>query len=869
MCVFVFYCCCCVVVRVFRASRPRGVGCARAKERKITHPPPYPKTHARTQQQQQQPQTDIFLRELISNAADALDKLRLASLTDKAALEGGPEELDIRLSVDPDARVLEIRDTGVGMTREELVSNLGTIAKSGTSAFLDALAKTGSEGKAGAAVDGGKKAKKSATGTTSDPSPSSASSLIGQFGVGFYSAYLVADRVQVVSAPVKGASGATPPKQWVWESAADGAFEVYEDSPASPRLGRGTAVRLFLKPDKPEYADHAKLRALVARYSEFVGHPILLNASRTVEEPVVDEDEDGKKKEKKNAGDDATTAIIEDEEDDGDADTAPKPKTKTVTVYGWERLNDVAPVWLRPPAEVTEADHASFYSALVKAGPSAPPPLTHAHFKAEGDVEFRAILYVPPSPPPAFYENYYSADPAVRLYVRRVFVGDDFGKELLPRYLGFLAGVVDSDSLPLSVSRETLQAAPALRTIKKKLVRKALDALKRLADAEEEEVAGKKKKGGGGLFGKKKDEDSNTSPLPYTSFWRGFGKAVKLGIMEDAPNRARLARLLRFETSAAGVGPPGAPNTTSLAGYVSRMKPGQKAIFYLTGGDRETLERSPFARRLAAAGVEALYFTDAIDEYLAQHLTDFDGTRLQSASKEGLALGDEDGGDAHKAKAVRAAFRPLADWWKAQLGPGAVSSVRVVPAGLGTAPAVVTTSAYGWSAHMERVIKAQALAGSEGAARAAYMRGQKILEINPRHALIQALRTAHASDPAGPATAALARLLWDAALLESGFDVEDPAAFAARLHAAAGRAYGGLDSDAAAGELSEPDVPALPVEEEEGGEDDEDEGASAPAAASSSSSSSKKAAGAGGKKKAKGAVGVSLEGDGGDGKDEL
>ena len=707
-------------------------------------------------------------------------------------MAGGPEELEIKLSVTPatgDApAILEIRDTGVGMGRDELVANLGTIAKSGTSAFLDALGKNGGAGKTTP------KNKKGGSDSTS------ASSLIGQFGVGFYSAYLVADRVQVVSARA-GASAS----QWVWESAADGAFEVWEDKDG-PRLGRGTAVRLFLKPDKPEYQDLGKLKALVSKYSEFVGHPILLNASRTVEEEVA---VGGEAKEAEKKADDFS---VEDEEDEPAAPTKVKK-----TVFAWERLNDVAPVWLRPPSDVSEADHAAFYSALAKTGPAAPPPLTHAHFKAEGDVEFRAVLYVPPTPPPSFYENYYSAAPAVRLYVRRVFVGDDFGRDLLPKYLGFLAGVVDSDSLPLSVSRETLQAAPALRTIKKKVTRKALDALKKLADAEEA-TSGQGKKGGGLFGGKKKGKDGaeDEKKGPYTTFWAGFGKAVKLGVMEDAPNRARLARLLRFETSAANVGPPGAPNSTSLAGYVSRMKEGQKAIFYLTGGDRAALEKSPFASRLAAAGVETLFFTDAIDEYLAQHLTEFDGVKLQSASKEGLALGDEDGVDKARAAAVRAAFKPLASWWKDTLGGSSVvSSVRVVPAGLGTAPAVVTTSAYGWSAHMEKIIRAQALAGADGAARAQYMKGQKILEINPRHALVRALYEAHGKDPKDPKAASLARLIWDAALLESGFEVEDVHALAARLHAAAGVAFGGFEAGEDVSALADPVVPDLPAEDEE------------------------------------------------------
>ena len=652
------------------------------------------------------------------------------------------------------------------MTRADLVANLGTIAKSGTSAFLDTLAKGGDL------------------------------SLIGQFGVGFYSVYLVADRVQVVSKHNGEA------KQWVWESAADGAFTVAEDKTGEP-LGRGTLIRLHIKEDKPEYLDIAKLRGLVAKYSEFVGHPIYLYASKEESREVPD---DAAPTAPKSDDDDVVSDAVDDAAPDAaaDADAAPKTKTVTETVWAWERLNDVAPIWLRPPTSVPDADHLAFYRAISK---SSDAPLARAHFRAEGDVEFRALVYVPGAPPPNFYENYYSAEPSLKLYVRRVFVSDDF-KDLVPRYLSFLRGVVDSDTLPLSVSRETLQASPALKTIKKKVVRKALDVIKKLADAEAEE-GGKKK----GFFARKKAKSADADDTPtYAKFWTAYGRALKLGVLEDAPNRARLARLLRFKSSAVDGG-----NVTSLEAYVGRMKPGQKSIFYLAGESAADLAASPFAEKLLDAGLEVLYMDDAVDEYMMQQLTEFDDFKFANAAKEGLKL--DDGGDAasaedakSKAKAARKAFKPVATWWAATLG-GGVSSVKLSTR-LTKSPAVVVTSQYGWSANMERIMKAQALS-SEG--KAAYMRGAKTLEVNPRHALVRALIAKHAANPDDPAAADLARGLYEAALLESGFALDDAKAFVGRVHALLGAAHApGEDLT----KLVDPVLPAA-VEEEKGGKKDE------------------------------------------------
>jgi heat shock protein beta len=529
---------------------------------------------------------DVFLRELVSNAADALDKARFLSLTNATAL--GPTSaaelpFEIRISADPVKKILTIRDTGIGMTRDELVANLGTIAKSGTAAFLEAAQKGGDL------------------------------NLIGQFGVGFYSAYLVADYVEVVSR-----RGGEP--QHVWESRAGGEFAVSAD-PKGEDLGRGTAINLHLKAEAAEYLQEAKLRELVQRYSEFISFPIKLAVEKTTtrEEPVeeADEADDSDSAEKR----DGVDAAVEEEDDGAAADegSAKKPATRTVTETSteWETLNAAQALWLRPPGEVDDSEYNKFFKAL--AGSESEEPLAHAHFRAEGDVDFKAVLYVPTAPPADLYDAYYTKKPRLRLYVRRVFIADSF-EELLPKWLSWLVGLVDSDSMPLNVSREVLQMSEGLKVIRKKLVRKALEMVRKLSDADAAEAAGEgggKKEGKKGWFGGKGGDkgkdggDAKSASAIYADFWGKFGKALKMGVIEDASNRRRLLPLLRFQTSASG------GNLTTLDAYVSRMKANQTSIFYLVGtGGAEELAKSPFVDNLAARGYEVVLFTDPLDEYM-------------------------------------------------------------------------------------------------------------------------------------------------------------------------------------------------------------------------------------------------------------
>ena len=704
---------------------------------------------------------DIFLRELISNGSDSLDKIRFLSLTDESVLgTGDAANLEIRIKVDKERNVLSIRDRGVGMTKEDLRENLGTIAKSGTSAFLEQMQKGGDM------------------------------SLIGQFGVGFYSVYLVADFVEVRS------KHNDDPKQWVWESKADGAFAISEDD--GEPLDRGVEINIYLKEEAQEYLDEDKLKELVGKYSEFINFPIYIWSSKEVEEevPVEEEDEDATAED-----DDAQVEEDEeDEEDDGiedededEEDDAPSTKTVKKTVWDWELLNDSKAIWLRSANEVEPEEYDNFFKALSK---DDKPPLTYTHFKAEGDVEFKSILFIPEKAPADMFDNYYNKASALKLYVRRVFISDEFD-ELLPKYLSFIKGIVDSDTLPLNVSRETLQQHTSLKTIKKKLVRKALDMIRKLAeegqndDDEEADAA----------------EADSEEESKYDKFWKAFGKAIKLGIIEDASNRTRLAKLMRFYTSKSP------EKLVSLEQYVERMKPGQKTIYYLAGESREALEKSPFLERLLAKDLEVIYFTDPIDEYTMQNLTEFDEYKFSNASKEDLKFGDADDAEKKRNKKIREMFKDFTKWWKDVLPSDEVENVKISNR-LVTTPCSVVTSKYGWSANMERIMKAQALSDDS---RASYMRGKKTLEINPRHPLIKTLRERSIEDPESEETKELATVLYETAMLESGFAFDQPADFAGRLFSLV-RKNMGIDENA------EVDAEDADIEDEEEAAEDAEKG---------------------------------------------
>lgn len=632
---------------------------------------------------------EIFLRELISNAADALDKIRLTSLTDPSALQTN-DDLSIRIKADRENRLLHITDSGIGMTKDELMSNLGTIARSGTAEFLSKLME-------------------------SSTSTEMQQDLIGQFGVGFYSAFLVADRVVVTTK-------SNDDEQYIWESDS-GSFSIMKD-PRGNTLKRGTQITLHMKEEANDFLEPDTLKNLVEKYSQFINFNIYLWQSKTetVDEPIELEAE--------KTGEDG--AVEEEKED---------KKTKKVekTTWDWDRVNNVKPIWMRKPSQVEPEEYDEFYKSITK---DIEKPLAHVHFTAEGEVSFRSILYVPKRSPNDMFQNYGKVIENIKLYVRRVFITDDFA-DMLPKYLAFIRGIVDSDDLPLNVSRENLQQHKLLKVIKKKLVRKVLDMLKKLEGTQ------------------------------FDDFWSEFSTNIKLGVMEDPSNRIRLAKLLRFASSA------DKEKLTSLTDYVQRMKEKQGKIYYMAGTSRKEVENSPFVERLIAKGYEVLYLTEAVDEYCVQAMPEFEGKKFQNVAKEGVSIDDSET-DKEAFQALEKEFEPLTTWLK-ETGLKGLIEKAVVSQRLVKSPSALVASIYGWSGNMERIMKSQAYAKSKDPTQDFYANQKKTFEINPRHPVVKELMRRVIADKKDQKAKDTALLLFETATLRSGYSLQDQVGFAERI----------------------------------------------------------------------------------------
>ena len=636
---------------------------------------------------------EIFLRELVSNSSDALDKIRHQSLTNSDALSA-ENDLSIKLNVDKTNKTLIIEDTGIGMTKNDLINNLGTIAKSGTKAFMEALENSADV------------------------------SMIGQFGVGFYSAFLVADNVEVISKH-------NDDDEFKWVSNAGGSFTI---SKSDTGLKRGTRMILHLKADQESMCDENNIKNLIKTHSQYINYPISILVEKTkeveVEDDVLEEKEEKEENEEKE-GD------VEVEEVDDDENKEVKKKTVTETYNEWEKINVEKPLWLCNPDDVSMEDYNRFYKHISNDWDDC---CAVKHFSVEGQLEFTGLLFIPKNAPFDMFEPNKKKN-NLKLYVRKIFITDNC-EDLCPEWLSFVKGLIDSQDLPLNISRETLQQSQIMKVIKKNVVKKVLEKLMELSENEED----------------------------YNKFYSQFSKNLKLGIHEDSSNREKLAGLLRYNSTKSG------DEHISLKSYVSRMKEGQKDIYFISGESQKAVEKSLFLEQLSKRGFEVLYMCDPIDEYCMQQLKTYDDKKFVDITKENLNIElTED--EKTKEEEDKKKYEELCKTMKDVLGNN-VSKV-VVSNRLDKSPCCLVTGEYGWSANMERIMKAQTLRNDQMMGQ---MGSQKTLELNVDNPVIKELNNKLSVDKNDKTIKDIVWLLFETTLINSGFQLEEPSMFCDRIN---------------------------------------------------------------------------------------
>ena len=655
---------------------------------------------------------DIFMRELISNANDALDKIRFQAIRDPSVLEKGPKALEILIDVNEEQKTLSITDTGIGMTKDELIENLGRIAKSGTSEFQTML-------------------------------QSGDTNLIGQFGVGFYSAFLVADKVTVIS------KSNNSTKQYIWISDASQQFTVVED-PRGVTLGRGTSIILHLKDNAYGYVDRDRLISIVKHYSMFVDFPVKIwhykdsfveqskETSTKSEEDIFKDDEGVKEEDSEPEGDDKAVAH-------GDTDTEMVKKR----IWQWIQINDRKPIWLREPNEVAESDYSEFFQMFFK---EPKGPLLHTHFKAEGRVVFNALFFIPSVAPPA-EKLFAQLTRNVRLYVKRILVSDEWNDELLPTYLHFVKGVIDSNDLSLNVDRDRLIKMNALKLIKRRVTSKLLNVLRNMF---------------------------LNDPITYADFYSKFGGNIKYGVVEDEANKRMLSKLLMFYTSYSP------RKLTTLDDYVARMKKGQEKIYWIGAATVDEAIGSPYMEDLLSQGYEVLFAIEPIDVYCFERLDEFDGIPLFNPEKSDNSNPDEKVQDVSGFNITQRLFNRYVKWFKKVVGErmeNVILSKR-----LKVTPAICTATAFGYTASHERLLRAQTVHDSKLDEN--LIMNHKILELNFDHPTVKDLFQRIRKNPKDSSSIDDARLLYDTALLAGGFQLSDSLNFTKRVFRMLGRTYG-------------------------------------------------------------------------------